>query len=40
LADADANLGHFINDVSNGKRLPSRIGYQPLAEFEMREAGL
>lgn len=34
LADADAHLGQFIEDVYNTKRLPSSLGYLPPAEFE------
>lgn len=34
LADAEANIGHFIEDVYNVKRLHSSLGYRPPAEFE------
>lgn len=34
FADAEANLGHFIDDVYNTKRLHSSLGYRPPAEFE------
>jgi putative transposase len=32
--EAEANLGRFIEDVYNRKRLHSRLGYLPPAEFE------
>lgn len=32
--DAAANLGRFIEDVYNRKRLHSSLGYRPPAEFE------
>jgi transposase InsO family protein len=32
--DADANLGRFIGDVYNAKRLHSSLGYVPPIEFE------
>ena len=32
--DAEENLGRFIGDVSNAKRLHSRLGYLPPIEFE------
>jgi transposase InsO family protein len=35
-ADAEANLGHFIEEVYNLKRLHSSLGYVPPAEFEAR----
>jgi putative transposase len=34
FADAEANLGQFIDDVYNTKRLHSSLGYHPPAEFE------
>jgi transposase InsO family protein/transposase-like protein len=34
FADAQANIGHFIENVYNLKRLHSRLGYRPPAEFE------
>jgi putative transposase len=34
FADALANLGQFIEDVYNAKRLHSSLGYVPPAEFE------
>ena len=34
FADAEANLGQFIDDVYNTKRLHSSLGYRPPAEFE------
>ncbi len=33
-ADAEANLGHFIEAVYNAKRLHSSLGYLPPMEFE------
>ncbi len=32
--DAEDNLGRFIGDVSNAKRLHSSLGYFPPIEFE------
>ena len=34
LEEAEANIGHFIEDVYNAKRLHSSLGYLPPAEFE------
>lgn len=34
FADANANLGHFIDEVYNTKRLHSSLGYRPPIEFE------
>jgi putative transposase len=34
FADAEANLGRFLEDVYNTKRLHSSLGYLPPAEFE------
>jgi transposase InsO family protein len=38
LRDAEANLGRFIDDVYNIKRLHSSLGYLPPIEFEARQA--
>jgi transposase InsO family protein len=34
FAEAEANIGRFIGDVYNTKRLHSGLGYRPPAEFE------
>jgi putative transposase len=36
--EAQANIGQFLEDVSNTKRLHSSLGYVPPAEFEMAYA--
>jgi putative transposase len=36
LAEAEANLEHFIDTVYNHKRLHSSLGYRPPSEFEAR----
>jgi putative transposase len=36
LAEAEANLAHFIDAVYNHKRLHSSLGYRPPSEFEAR----
>jgi transposase InsO family protein len=38
FADAEANLGQFLEDVYNAKRLHSSLGYLPPAEFEAVQA--
>jgi transposase InsO family protein len=35
LADAERNIGHFIELIYNQERLHSRLGYLPPAEFEL-----
>lgn len=37
--EAEANLGRFIDDVYNAKRLHSSLGYRPPIEFEAISAG-
>ena len=37
--EAEANLGRFIEDVYNAKRLHSSLGYRPPIEFEAMHAG-
>jgi putative transposase len=34
FAEAEANIGQFLDDVYNTKRLHSSLGYRPPAEFE------
>lgn len=37
FADAEENLGRFIGDVYNAKRLRSSLGYRPPIEFEAND---
>ena len=37
FAEAEANIGRFIEDVYNAKRLHSSLGYLPPIEFEATE---
>jgi transposase InsO family protein len=34
FAEAEDNIGHFIEDVYNTKRLHSSLGYLPPVEYE------
>ncbi|HEV2126674.1 MAG TPA: IS3 family transposase [Chloroflexota bacterium] len=36
FTDAETNIGHFIDDIYNARRLHSRLRYLPPAEFEAR----
>jgi putative transposase len=38
FAEAEQNIGRFIEDVYNQKRLHSSLGYAPPAEFEVAHA--
>ncbi len=38
--DAQANIGPFIEEVYNTKRLHSALGYVPPSEFETGDARL
>jgi transposase InsO family protein len=40
LADAQRQIGHFIEDVYNRKRLHSSLGYVPPVEFEAEWAAM
>ena len=38
FAEAEANIGRFIEDVYNTKRLHPSLGYVPTVEFEVAYA--
>jgi len=39
IEEAEANIGRFIADVYNEKRLHSSLGYLPPVEFEQAHTG-